>query len=216
MTKNIYTQLALCKFPTVEKDSVNPQFKKSDNKPTYASLPSVLSAVVPVLKEHGVVLSSYIREDHSDILVVRLTHGESETSIQSHVKLIDMSTMQKWGGSVTYGTRYGLLSLLGIAADMDDDGNTASQPSNPVTKVFTPVSPVTPHVAKVVPVTSERMKLVHDLTNLWEMKEGSVRAEESAASRRTIQLFKNDFKEANGDDLTDEQLLKIKDYMSAL
>ncbi len=212
--KNIYTQLNLCNFPIVEKDSFNPQFKKADGKPTYASLPSVLNTVVPVLKQHGIVISSYIKEDNPDILVVSLTHGETNTSLSSHVKLLDMSTMQKWGGSVTFGTRYGVLSLLGIAADIDDDGNIASG----VGLASTKGSSDTVKKAFDAPTLSntERMRLVHELHGLWEMKEGSVRAEtddvkERARRANAIRLFENDLK-----DITDVGITALKTWLSEL
>lgn len=126
-TQTIYTQILKFQenFPTIKKDSKNPHLKNE-----YASLPTILSTVLPLLNNLGIVLSSQVHSEHSDIYVIQLVHAESGSSVSSHVKLLNMSDMQKWGSCVTYATRYGLLSLLGIAADMDDDGNHTKDDGN--------------------------------------------------------------------------------------
>lgn len=208
---NIYTQLlaAQGEYPTIEKDSVNPHLKNR-----YASLPSILNTVLPVLRKHGVVLTSAIKDDMPDILQVALVHAQTGTKVQSNTKLLNTADMQKWGGSITYATRYSLLSLLGIAADLDDDGNLASS-SNQVTSAFTKLSPinVTPEprsIAQPEHTLSEtqRMALTLELHELWKVKEGSVRAEETDMSKRAILLFKNDLAGVN-----DSALTKLKDYL---
>ncbi len=194
--KNIYTQLLLCDFETIEKDSKNPHFKNQ-----YASLPNILSIVVPVLKKHGIVLSSHTPESAPDTLVVTLTHADTESSVCSHIKLLAMTDMQKWGGCITYATRYGLLSLLGIAADMDDNDGNDTLPSKPKAqpsreeKYVTP-PPVAAPVADTPPVVNlEQLK--KDLKNLWNLKrEAAIEADDSKATR-TANFALNDFMKPN-------------------
>lgn len=193
---NIYTQLLAAQeeFPTIDKDSVNPHLK---NK--YASLPSILNTVLPVLRRHGVLLTSGIKNDMPDILQVNLIHAQTGTKVESDIKLLNTTDMQKWGGSVTYATRYGLLSLLGISADLDDDGHMASTP-NPVRGAFQPK------------VTEEELNNIGNITfelyELWKKKEGSVRADGSDAAKRAVALFKSDLVGINYD-----SLVKLKKWL---
>jgi hypothetical protein len=211
-TTNIYTQLlaAQCEYPTIEKDSVNPHLKNR-----YASLPSILNTVLPVLRKHGVLLTSSIKDDMSDILEVALVHAQTGTKVQSNTKLLNTSDMQKWGGSITYATRYSLLSLLGISADLDDDGNLASS-NNQVTSAFAKPAPVnvTPqHKAISQPKPSEddlnKIGLItFELHELWKKKEGSIRADGSAKALAAIKRFENEL-----EGLTLDSLVKLKEWI---
>lgn len=210
ISPSIYTQLlaAQNEFPTIDKDSVNPHLR---NK--YASLPSILNTVLPVLRKHGVLLTSNMSHDASDILQINLVHAETGSTISSDIRLLNTTDMQKWGGSVTYATRYGLLSLLGIAADLDDDGNIACEP--PKQTKHTPID-VTPAVKEkpkleTTMTNSDRMQLTHDLHGLWSLKEGVIRAVESDKSNKAINMFKTDFVGVN-----DATLIGLRKWISEL
>jgi hypothetical protein len=94
----------------------------------YAPLESVLRAVVPVLNEHGIVLTqpTYIDEG---VVIVRtvLTCAETgETYSCEYPASPATAQHQQLGGGVTYARRYSLLAAIGVAAeDEDDDGATA-------------------------------------------------------------------------------------------
>lgn len=133
--KNIYQALlnSQKEFPVIEKDGTNPHYKKP-----YATLPNVLKSVLPVLQKHGILFTSHeITIDNQQYIKLQLIHAESSEKIESHVKLINATDMQKLGSAYTYAIRYGILSLLGIAPDMDDDGNAASDPPKAQTNQVT-------------------------------------------------------------------------------
>ena len=88
------------------KNKTNPAFKNR-----YADLAQVWDVVKPINKEHGLVLA---------ILPSEPEDGDG-VSIDY---LLGKRDMQGVGGGITYGTRYILNSLYGLAAD-DDDGNSA-------------------------------------------------------------------------------------------
>lgn len=195
-SQNIYTQLlaAQDEFPTIDKDSVNPHLKNR-----YASLPSILNTVLPVLRKHGVLLTSCIKDDMPDILQVALIHAQTGTKVQSNTKLLNTSDMQKWGGSVTYATRYSLLSLLGVSCDLDDDGHIASQ-VNPVKAAFQP---------KVSEEELNKIGLItYELELLWKKKEGSIRADGSDKAKKAIAMFDNHL-----EGLPYATLVKLKDWI---
>lgn len=113
--------LARAKFPAIHKNKLNPHFK---NK--YASLDSIIDAITPALCEAGVLLiQPTIIRDGLIILSTQLIHGESGESIESELIVPPQSDPQKLGSALTYYRRFSICSLLSIAADDDDDGDTA-------------------------------------------------------------------------------------------
>ena len=132
--KNITKALIEAKrrFPPIYKNSVNPHFR---NK--YASLDMILEAITEPLCNAGIVLiqPTTIR-DGLTILTTQLIHAESGESIDSELIIPAQSDPQKLGSAMTYYRRFSVCSILAIAAEIDDDGNTAT--SNSATKKVDP------------------------------------------------------------------------------
>ena len=92
----------------------------------YANIASVLDDVRPVLARHGLAVVQGVGRDGEDVAITtRLIH-ESGEWVESMLPLpVDrMGGIQGVGSAITYGRRYGLQAMLGIASD-DDDGATA-------------------------------------------------------------------------------------------
>lgn len=96
----------------------NPYFKSR-----YVDLSGVLQAVTPALKKAGL---SYTQLVNGDELDTYLFHNESGQWIKSTYPLGILKTSQDRGSAITYGRRYALCAMLGIVADVDDDGNAAT------------------------------------------------------------------------------------------
>lgn len=94
----------------------NPHFKNR-----YADLASVRDACVPVLAKHGIATSQMIVGDR---LVTAIMHSSGQW-IASEYPLPPTDKAQAFGSSLTYAKRYSLAAIVGIAADEDDDANTA-------------------------------------------------------------------------------------------
>jgi len=54
----------------------------------------------------------------------------SEQLYKTEFDLLNIIDMQKLGSAITYAQRYGLLSIMGLASGIDDDGNEASEKRN--------------------------------------------------------------------------------------
>jgi len=119
----------------VEAKSTNPFFNSK-----YASLASVLETAMPPLNKHEIALVQGNRWDNDDngfYITSMLMHSSGEW-IKSEIR---MPIMKKdphgVGAATTYGRRYLLSSMVGIA-QADDDGNTgikrAPRPSDQVNK----------------------------------------------------------------------------------
>ena len=196
---DIYTQLLLAQeeFPTIVKDLKNPHFKNM-----YASLPSILNTVLPSLRKYGILLSSSILPGDGNILEIKLIHAETGTFVSSCVRLLNMTDMQKWGGSITYGTRYALLSILGISPDLDlDDGNDICDIKKEVK----------PSIKEAANTSKERDELLSKILALWEMKSNDAITSDETRSSRILDAINSNFKNIN-----DESLLRMKSWLIQL
>jgi len=109
-------------FGTVTKNAKNPHFGK-----TYADLVSVQSAVDEALAANDLVIIQAATSTDSFVEVETiLFHAPTGEHIGCNVKLTPAKNdPQGVGSAITYARRYGMLSLLNLAAE-DDDGHAAT------------------------------------------------------------------------------------------
>lgn len=119
-------------FEAVTKDRENPAFKSK-----YATLGSVNEAVDPALRKYGLLVLQDARTEWVEgrclvIVGTALWHAESGENVSHSLALIPAKTdPQGIGSAISYGRRYGKMTLLGLSAE-DDDGSAASS-GKPVT-----------------------------------------------------------------------------------
>ena len=134
---DVYTALAAAQaeFPGLVKSANNPFYKSK-----YTPLEDVLAAVAPVLQKHGLLVlqipavigtfqppAAIGTETLAPSLRTEIRHLESETSIVGDLLLqATAQDPQKQGAALTYARRYAIVCMLGLATEIDDDGNTAS------------------------------------------------------------------------------------------
>lgn len=105
-------------------NKVNPHFKSK-----YADYASVRHATMP-LHQHGFSVNSRMRIEYSPageivrILKMTLRHHSVGVVDESEWVIVG-DTEQQRGSSMTYGKRYLLSGLAGIASEEDDDANEA-------------------------------------------------------------------------------------------
>lgn len=110
-------------FTAIPKNDENPFFKSK-----YAGLPDVVGAASKILSENGLSVSQFIVQNElgEDCLKTYLMHSSGqfiEHSMRMHLGKLDSQGM---GSATTYARRYSYMSVLGLVADEDDDGNRAS------------------------------------------------------------------------------------------
>lgn len=97
----------------------------------YADLASILAATQPALNAHGLAVIQRVTSRPEGVEVETILGHESGETISSGPLFMPvtpgkgMNPAQAFGSARTYACRYSLSSLLGIAADDDDDGNAA-------------------------------------------------------------------------------------------
>ena len=111
-----------------EKKSINPFFNSG-----YADLHTVIESSFPHLTKNGLSVIQGNESRPGEFFVTTMLLHESGQWIKSKLKMpIEKVTAQSIGSTITYGRRYGLSAITGIA-QYDDDGNIASQ-SKGITK----------------------------------------------------------------------------------
>ena len=111
--------------PHVPLNGRNPAFKNSK----FATLPDTCGVVRPALAALGCYFSQPLTtgEDGAPAIITAIIHAPSGESIEYPTPLLlgGKSDPQAWGSAITYARRYGLLSILGLVGDEDDDANAA-------------------------------------------------------------------------------------------
>ena len=115
---------AQAEFSAVPKGSTNPFFKSK-----YAALPDVVASAGPVLAKHGLAVSQHVttNEHGADMLITYLLHVSGEYIAHGMMLHMVKDDPQAQGSAITYARRYAYMSALGLVADDDDDGNSASK-----------------------------------------------------------------------------------------
>ena len=111
----------------VAKDGANPAFRSR-----YATLPGILDAIQEPLRANGLVFIQSSRVTESGDVAVLTAIRKIEASPDDYGITGEMSMRpvdqkpQTYGSCLTYLRRYGLVTVLGLNVDDDDDGNAAS------------------------------------------------------------------------------------------
>ena len=104
-----------------EKKSVNPFFNSG-----YADLHTVIESSFPSLTKYGLSVIQGNESNPGEFFVTTMLLHESGQWIKSKLKMpVEKITAQSIGSTITYGRRYGLSAITGIA-QYDDDGNAVS------------------------------------------------------------------------------------------
>lgn len=107
----------------LQKDAINPHFKN-----TYITLNELMGKILPKLNELGLVLmQTPTTLGGTPAMTTTIADAESGEVISDTMALVlDRPTPQAQGSAITYARRYALMSMLGLVADEDDDGNKAT------------------------------------------------------------------------------------------
>lgn len=116
---------AQSEMPTIKFDCTNPFFKSK-----YASLVAIIRETRPILGKHGLSMhQSASIHDGKVTVVTEVRHTSGQTipcgSMTMDIGATGKSEAQAAGSLITYLRRYAWQTALGIAADEDDDGNSA-------------------------------------------------------------------------------------------
>lgn len=136
------------------KCATNPHFKSS-----YADLQSIVDVSRPTLAKHGLAVVHGCESADGAVVTVtcRLVHTGGQWMESSLALRPTKPDPQGIGSAITYGRRYTLASIIGVATE-DDDGNAASVPAAP---------PQAQRSAAPKPVASDPRKAFTQTVQQW-------------------------------------------------
>ncbi len=114
--------------PDLHRDATNPHFQSK-----FLSLEGLMGKVLPAANTCGLVISQFPTtvengQGPKPALRTRITHAQSGEFLEDVMLLMaEKEGPQAQGSALTYARRYSLMSALGLVADEDDDGNSASK-----------------------------------------------------------------------------------------
>ena len=97
---------------------------------TYTPLNEMINDLRKIYNAHGITIMQDIEGNNVSVL---LLHESGEWIQQEGMSLpIERQSPQGAGSAVTYGRRYTLSAMAGIASEEDDDGNKSETESNTI------------------------------------------------------------------------------------
>lgn len=136
---------------TAEKGGINPHFGKS-----YSQLSDVWAACRGPLAKHGLSVIQTTKPTPTGVCIITTLGHSSGQWIQGELTIIpDGTGAQKVGAAITYGRRFALMAMIGVAPEDDDGesiqakpkqhpkagGQTTSQPAKPQASGVSPIKP---------------------------------------------------------------------------
>ena len=117
-------------------DKVNPGFRSK-----YASLAAVRDAVIPILAKHGIACVQNLTTTDGGIACTTMLIHKSGQSLMSTLPMpASKQDAQGLGSAATYARRYGLMAMVGVVGDEDDDGAAAvAKPPHPAMAAQAPM-----------------------------------------------------------------------------
>lgn len=104
---------------TVKSDKGNYQYH-------YFSLPDLLAVARPVLGRHGLAVIQTVEKIDTGVRVMTsIWHTSGQRLIAPPLDMRCSAMAQDMGSAITYGRRYALSAVLGVAGAEDDDGAAA-------------------------------------------------------------------------------------------
>jgi len=112
----------------------NPSKDKKGYNYKYADLAQLLDIVRPILSKHGLSVTQFLSTFENSVIVETMLLHETGEWLSSELKLPymadkGMNAAQSIGSVSTYGRRYSLAAIVGLAQE-DDDGSSSKAPQN--------------------------------------------------------------------------------------
>jgi hypothetical protein len=138
-----------------------PKNGRAHQERKYCTLEDVWETVRKPLSDNGLAVTQAI-EHHNDqfMLITELGHKSGQWMRSFCPLMMKEQTSQGFGSAVTYARRYGLVSLLGVCPDEDDDGEKAVKSKQEPIPVETnkPKKTVEPKTAEVIELITRDQK----------------------------------------------------------
>jgi hypothetical protein len=167
-----------------KKDATNPHFRSK-----YADLESVMDACRVPLANNGLAVLQPTSANGAKVTVTTLIGHKSGQWIAADLEMTSaQNTPQGIGSTITYGRRYGLSSMVGIAPE-DDDGTAGSIPGSNATQQYQAPAPrIAPPAASPAKTVAGRPAMPDTSAKPFDVKamRSAIADEEKALGREAF------------------------------
>ena len=187
---------AQTQLTNVKVDSQNPHFKSK-----YASLTAVNETVLPILSANGIAVLQGVSSPDVKCVGVSTTfiHGESGEWWTEELFLPPTKVdPQGFGSAITYGRRYLLMAMAGVATD-DDDANEASKPQQ-AQRQPQPQTQAVEQKKAVMPATSREESYPAEWKTPADAQKWAIDGKHCSNEFEAKASFKNSLKDVTGQD----------------
>lgn len=151
----------------IKNREVNVKSDRGAYKFAYATLDSILDIVRPPLAKHGLSFTQTLeRREDGMVMCLRLFHASG--GVVSTCMPLDQARvvkMQEMGSLMTFARRYQIASFFGLAAEEDDDANSADGNS----REMKDRPPAKPDARSEYKRVKDEMSAAKDATDLAEI-----------------------------------------------
>ena len=145
---------------------------------TYATLASVIQMARPILLKHGLAMTQTATAEGDDVMVITTLLHNSGQFLASHPLAMPIGqTAQATGSSITFGRRYALLAILGLATEDDDGASATARTRGRSEAAQRPVETRKPPAEVPEPRTPEEAKIRHLLGAIPAAEAKSLKAD---------------------------------------
>lgn len=160
---------------------------------SYADLADVIESYKAHLAKHGLAVSQPIIQRDGHLVLMTVLAHESGEWMASDYPLKVYERPQEQGSAITYARRYAVSSLLGIAAEDDDDGKRA-QDAKPVERQAAPASEDAAAIAEAAAELEQYLgvdcaTLIREASKFTD-KEGKERSFSDPFQQRSVKWLK--------------------------
>lgn len=130
----------------------------------YATLAAIMDAISAPLAKHGLAMIQEVQLDESGVVIETTLLHESGATMQFAPLTMPLSDRkaQAVGSAITYGRRYALAAICGLAADDDDDGQAAQGAQKPQDARLRPQQGNHANASKQMPTGAENDTLFRE------------------------------------------------------
>jgi hypothetical protein len=148
------------------KNRINPHFKSK-----YADIADGLDVIRPALSKNAIAIvqATELLDESMVILRTRLVHSSGQW-MESTYPVGRFVKHQELGASLTYAKRQALFSIVGVAGDDDDDGNSATASTNGPRKSSASVKRETPEAWPALEKEVRAATTRDELTSIWQAR----------------------------------------------
>jgi hypothetical protein len=141
---------------------------------SYATLADAFGMARPILAANDLAISQTAEATHDEVIIwTTVLHSSGQYITHAPIRLPAGKTAQNTGSALSYGKRYALMAILGLATEDDDGANASPRGERPRPQARAPKPTKQPAVAR----TDEETEIRNMLASIPSQAAARIRGE---------------------------------------